>query len=166
VIIRGSKAIALSVFLLFIIFSVSTAHAHKVYVFAWVENGVVYTESSFGDRKVNKGTISVVDSSGTVLLTGETNENGEFSFDIPKTVTSDLTVKLFAGAGHQGEWKVSLQELKSSGTPETVEKAMKTKAELEKGPGASNILAGIAIIFGIAFAASTFYKIRQRKKNR
>ena len=147
----------------------SPALAHKVYVFAWAEQGVVYTESSFGDRKVNKGSIEVEDMTGTLVTDGVTDDQGNFSFKIPKDVNSNLVVKLDASMGHQAVWTVSLKEMQqamgqadSSGVSpgdlkvshDLHDLAMAQKEELEKGPSVVRIIAGIGIIFILAFAGA------------
>jgi nickel transport protein len=84
--------------------------AHRVTVFAWVENGQIYTQSKFGaGAKVNNGKISVYDDAGKELLSGQTDENGEFSFPIP--AHSALNIVLDATMGHRAEWTIPLGEL-------------------------------------------------------
>lgn len=92
----------------------SIAAAHKVIVFAWIEGDMVYTESKFpgGKRKVKNGQITVQDTEGNELLTGLTDDKGEFSFKIPKKTS--LKVILKAGMGHQGEWLIPEDEINSS----------------------------------------------------
>jgi nickel transport protein len=80
-----------------------SAIAHRVNVFAWAEGDLVYVECKFsGGKKVVGGTITVSDSSGVVLLTGRTNDQGEFSFKRPQP--TDLKIILNAGMGHRAEW--------------------------------------------------------------
>jgi nickel transport protein len=84
--------------------------AHRVNLFAWVEGGTVYVESRFPDgTKVHEGLIQVLDSAGKELLSGKTNDQGEFSFKIPKQ--DNLTIVLEAGMGHRTEWPLSRQDL-------------------------------------------------------
>ena len=87
------------------------AAAHKVIVFAWIEGDMVYTESKFpgGKRKVKNGQIVVQDTEGNELLTGITDDKGEFSFKIPKKTS--LKVILKAGMGHHGEWLIPEEEI-------------------------------------------------------
>ena len=86
------------------------AQAHKVTIFAWVEGDRVFTESKFsGGKRVQGGTVTVLDSAGNQLLEGKTDENGEFFFKTPKI--DDLTIVLKAGMGHQNSWKLSAAEL-------------------------------------------------------
>ena len=141
----------------------SPSLAHKVYVFAWAEDGMVYTESSFGDKKVNKGKIEVTDGSGAVISTGITDELGNFFFKIPEHPGSDLVVKLDASMGHQGTWRVTLEEMEGAASKAAHGDAMAKKAELEKGPSGVRIASGIGIIFALAFGAGIVNKRRRRK---
>lgn len=138
-------------------------HAHKVYVFAWVENGRVYTESSFGDKRVVGGAITVTDDGGRQLLTATTNDNGECSFPVPDAGDSGITISLEAGMGHKASWRLEASELRQADPEPALEKAMAQKKELEDGPGYKDILSGLMVIFGIAFAASVIHKARKRK---
>jgi nickel transport protein len=97
---------------LFLIFPFTTfhAHAHRVTIFAWVDGDTVHTQSKFGGGKlVNNGEINVFDPEGTLLLKGHTDENGEFSFKVPKKTS--LRIELNAGLGHQNEWIVHGEEI-------------------------------------------------------
>ena len=90
---------------------VGSASAHRVNVFAWVEGDMIHVESKFsGGRKVKAGKITVMDPRGVELLSGRTNDQGKFSFKIPKR--TDLRIVLIAGQGHQGEWTLRADEMK------------------------------------------------------
>ena len=87
-----------------------TALAHKVSIFAWVEGDTVHTLSKFsGGRKVKNATVAVFDTRGNRLLDGRTDDQGEFSFKIPKKTA--LRLELIAGAGHKGHWVVPIEEI-------------------------------------------------------
>jgi nickel transport protein len=91
-------------------FPFKPAHAHGVNVFAWVEGDTVYVESKFsGGKKVKAGKIIVTDSQDAELLKGTTNDQGEFSFKIPKKTA--LKIVLLAGAGHRAEWVIPVSEI-------------------------------------------------------
>ena len=117
-----------------ILFTHSVGYAHKVSIFAWVEGNRVFTESKFsGGKMVKNGTVEVFDESGQKLLAGKTDDNGLFSFEIPKFV--DLNIVLSAGMGHQNSWRLSAAELgtdaaertekaDSSSSPEVLEAKM------------------------------------------
>lgn len=86
------------------------ARAHNVTVFAWVEGDTVHVESKFaGGRKPQNAPIEVYDSAGKLLLEGTTDENGTFSFAVPRK--TEMRVVLKAGMGHQAEWTIPLAEL-------------------------------------------------------
>jgi nickel transport protein len=96
--------------MIYISFSAFDVHAHRVNIFAWVDGNTVHTQSKFGGGKmVNNGEISVFDPEGNLLLKGNTDENGEFSFTIPKKTS--LRISLNAGMGHQSEWTVTAEEI-------------------------------------------------------
>lgn len=156
----------------------SPVSAHKVYVFAWAEGGVVHTESSFGDRRVNNGSIEVEDMAGTLVTKGVTDDGGNFSFKIPEDVSSDLVVNLDASMGHRAIWTVPLAEMQqamgqgalsgdsSEDSKASLDLAMAQKEKLEKGPSAVKIVAGIGIIFTLAFAGAWVRgRINQRRIN-
>ena len=85
-------------------------YAHRVNLFAWVEGDTVFVECKYPDgTRVHEGVIRVFDSAGKELLTGKTNEKGEFSFKTPKQ--DDLKIVLEAGMGHRAEWPLSKQDL-------------------------------------------------------
>lgn len=91
----------------------TTVFAHRVVVFAWIEGDMVYTQSKFpGGARVHDGKISVVDDKGKSLLTGTTDDQGEFSFDLKAIrAASDLKIVLNAGMGHQASWTLTEKEI-------------------------------------------------------
>ena len=100
---------------------INSASAHRVNVFAWVDGETIHVESKFsGGKKVKAGKVVVMDPRGIELLTGDTNDQGEYSFTVPQP--SDLRIIIMAGQGHQGEWTVretELQGLEPQVTPKT-----------------------------------------------
>ncbi len=88
----------------------STALAHKVNIFAYVDNGGVSTESYFPDgRAVENGAIEVYDSQGHKLLEGACDKEGFFSFKVPKK--DDLTIVINAGMGHKNNFTLKKEEI-------------------------------------------------------
>ena len=84
--------------------------AHKVNVFAWVEDDTVCVEGYYsGGKKAKNALIEVFDPAGTKLVEGRTDEKGEFSFTIP--VKTDLKIVLTASAGHKNDFIVSASDL-------------------------------------------------------
>ncbi len=93
----------------------SVSQAHKVTIFAWSDGDRVHTESKFsGGKRVKDGKVEVFDDSGTLLLTGRTDEDGAFSFSPPRI--TDLNIVLIAGMGHQNSWRLSAAELGATET--------------------------------------------------
>ena len=87
----------------------ATVFAHKVSIFAWVEDDQVHTQSKFfGGKPVSGAAVRVSDPSGKKLLEGVTSAEGLLSFSIP--VKDDLTIVVDAGSGHRGEWTVKRGE--------------------------------------------------------
>ena len=86
------------------------ACAHKVNIFAYVENGKIFTESYFPDgKKVEGGTIEVLDGKNRKLLEGKTDKEGKFSFPIPQK--DDLTIVIDASMGHRNTFLLKKSEL-------------------------------------------------------
>lgn len=96
-----------------ITFYTAPAFAHKVTIFAWVEGDTIYTQSKFSKGRKAKGAlVTVFDTEGNRLLEGTTDENGEFSFKIPKK--TGLKIVLKASMGHMAEWKIPVEEIASA----------------------------------------------------
>lgn len=90
--------------------STTPAWAHKVNLFAYVEGGTVYTESYFVDgKKVEGGTIEVLNSGGTRIVEGKTDAQGQFSFPLGKKET--LTIVINAGLGHKNSFVLKREEM-------------------------------------------------------
>ena len=131
---------------------IEAVEAHRVVLFAWVENDTVYVESKFsGGKKVKAGKIIVTDPRGSELVKGTTNEEGEFSFKIPKK--TDLKIVLLAGAAHRAEWTISAAEFERPAGRKT--------AVPGKSPGIKEIIIGIGCILSLTGIA---VYIRNRKK--
>lgn len=101
---------------LMVLLIVSAAQAHRVNVFAWVEGDTVFTESKFpGDSPVHEGKIVALNSKGDQVLSGNTDEQGQFSFDLGPIRSAigagPLTIVLKAGMGHQNKWTLTAEEL-------------------------------------------------------
>ncbi len=91
------------------------ALAHKIHVFAWVSGNTITVEASFSaKRPLMHGTVTVKDKkSGTVLLTGQGDEKGIFSFPIPakaRQEAMDLLIIVTGSEGHQNQWLVPAAE--------------------------------------------------------
>ncbi len=99
---------------IWLVLCVTPAWAHKVMIFGWVEGDTVYTESKFsGGKKAKNCTVVVYDKEGNQLLEGKTDEQGEFSFKVPKK--TDLKIVLKASMGHMAEWVIPADEITADG---------------------------------------------------
>jgi hypothetical protein len=105
------------------------------------------------DKKMKAGKISVVDPKGNELVKGVTNEQGEFSFKIPKK--TDLKIVLLTDTGHRAEWTIAASEIKM---PAAGKKPVPQKDNAIKG-----IIIGIGCIFILTGLVAY---IRKRKKNK
>ena len=154
---------------------------------------MVYVEGTFsGGKKIIAGKIIVTDSNGVEVLSGQTNDQGEFAFKRPQQ--KELKIILEAGMGHRAEWTLPVDdghadhpadELRSEET-QTAVYAGPSRAEIEgivekalekkmkpvlkmlaesraKGPGISDILGGIGYILGLVGIAAYFHS--RKKKN-
>ena len=83
-------------------------------MWAWVEGDAVFTESKFrGGKRAIDAQVQVFDREGQQLLQGRTDNNGAFSFKVPKI--TDLRIVLTPGMGHKGEWTISESEIREAG---------------------------------------------------
>ena len=81
----------------------ANALAHRIHVFAWEEGDTVHTQSSANRGKpVTNGEIRVYNATGDMLITGNTDGKGKFSF--PRPASGMLRIELLAGPGHKGTW--------------------------------------------------------------
>ncbi|MFB0526917.1 MAG: hypothetical protein ACETVO_05560 [bacterium] len=122
-----------SIGLILVLLVGNNALAHKVNVFAYAEDGMVYTESYFSDgRKVIDSTVEVFDAKNNkLLLTGKTDKSGEFSFKIPEA--TGLRIVLTASMGHKNEYLLSEDEVRDAiGVAKLPEKSPPEKMETEK----------------------------------
>ncbi len=133
----------------------TAAHAHRVNVFAWVEDGMVRIEGTLGGgKKAKNSELKVLNAAtGEVLLTGQTDQEGLFSFPVPVEMgEAGLRVVLEAGPGHRAEWLLGAEEMRT------------TKAQRDRpatGPGLIQITVGLAVIFGLAVLALVMLKSRK-----
>ncbi len=125
-----------------LIWMVGSASAHRVNVFAWVEGDMVHVEGKFhGGKKVKAGKIVVLDSRGNELLSGLTDDQGEYSFNIPKQ--TDLRIVLSAGQGHQGEWIVRADEMSDLPSEQAIQTGTKTETPSAKKEASSETSSNI-----------------------
>lgn len=99
------------------------ALAHKVNVFAYLEDGALKGEGYFGGgSKAMNCPVKLLDAGGKLLAQGTTDKEGAFSLPLPSPLprsAAPLTVVLEAGEGHQAEYQVTAQDLGMSDQPAT-----------------------------------------------
>lgn len=108
------SSLILVIFLLFFAFS-SSALAHKVRIFAWQEGEQIITESKFsGGRPAINATVMVVNPlNGETLLSGSTDQSGQFSFPLPgdqQAQIKELDIIIDGGDGHKNHWLYAIEE--------------------------------------------------------
>ncbi|MDR2391504.1 MAG: hypothetical protein LBE84_07490 [Planctomycetota bacterium] len=92
--------------------------AHKVNVFAFVDGDAIQIECAFSrSQKVRNGKLVVTDlETGETIFEGTTDEQGLFRFRPPDEFLAaghGLNIRLYAGEGHQDDWKISPEELRA-----------------------------------------------------
>lgn len=92
------------------------ALAHRVFLFASVEQGAIVVEGRFSrNRPAQRAAVEIFEAqSGTLLVQGVTDSQGRARFAIPEELVRnpvDLRLVLDAGEGHQARWQLSAAEL-------------------------------------------------------
>ena len=119
--------------ILAVIFFSLPAFAHKISAFVDVEGNRVTVISYFNDgTPVKNGKAEVYDEeTGKLILTGRTNNKGEFSFSVKKP--SDYKVVVVAELGHKATAEVKASEFgKNSENIEDTEKSETSQETLQK----------------------------------
>lgn len=89
----------------------STAYAHKVNVFAYVEGDQVYIQGYFSDgTKAKNSEVTVYANDDQELTKGRTNEDGAFTFSTQGKQQA-LRIVLNAGMGHQASYDIPADEM-------------------------------------------------------
>jgi nickel transport protein len=100
----------IGVVLVFCLLTASSAWGHKVHVFAWVEGGIVHTESFFSNgNKVVNAQIQVFDNYGKLIMSGKTDKKGIFAFKLPACTA--LRIVLNASEGHTAEFDLAVDQV-------------------------------------------------------
>lgn len=170
-----------------------SAQAHKVNMFAFAEGKEVFVEGYFTDgKKPKKCEVIVYDAADKQLLTGLSNDDGQFSFVIP--APGGLRITFNAGEGHQAEYFLSAEELAGGENEQNISDSLTTTAvgtmpnktespssqgntsrqamiqimrsldELKERRSLSDIIGGIGIIMGIGGLFLYFQARKMTKK--
>ncbi len=92
----------------------SNVYAHKVSIYAYAENGMIFSEGYFADGTRSRNSrIEVIDAkTEEKLLEGKTGNDGKLSFKIPKAAS--LKLILHASMGHQNDYTLSEEEVREA----------------------------------------------------
>jgi nickel transport protein len=114
----------------------TSARAHGLSVFAWIEGERVMVEGKFsGGKRPVDATVRVLDLDGRELLTGRTDDQGRWAFAPPQKTA--LKIVLEAGLGHRGEWTLRAADL---GAPPEVAEAPAAQLQSRPAPQALETL--------------------------
>lgn len=93
----------------------SPAFAHRLNIFAWLENDTIMVDCNFGAGHPAKNADVTVydDTTKKAIVTGKTGDNGYYSFRVPEVVRQGhgLLIDVNAGQGHRGDWTMDASEL-------------------------------------------------------
>ncbi len=99
-----------NVVLIYIFLIPIVSYAHRVNMAYRAEgNGLIVKTWMGEDEPAAGGEFTIIAEDGNILATGEADKNGLFRWE-PPTIQS-LTIKVYAGRGHQGEISISKEEL-------------------------------------------------------
>lgn len=95
-------------------FNAAPVFAHRINIFAWLENDTVLVECNFGaNRPARNSAITVLDSTDNkALVHGVTNDKGVFTFKVPAVIRQGhgLIIEVNAGQGHKNIWRMNAAE--------------------------------------------------------
>lgn len=147
--------------ILFFLVLTFPVNAHKVVVFAWVEDGKVNVEAGFGSGKKAKNCkVEIKDAKGGLLATARTDMEGTAFFQINPDLMQAITIFVDAGQGHKGFWKIPKEEMVQSKIND--HEAEGAKKPRGTKPSVLKILIGVGVIFGLFLALSI---VHRRKKH-
>ncbi|MCF8034851.1 MAG: hypothetical protein K9K66_16565 [Desulfarculaceae bacterium] len=105
------KPLSLMLLAAALLLAAAPAAAHKVNIFAFVENGRLQGESYFpGGNKAQGCVVEVWDATGKKLAATKTDAKGGFSLPLPQG-QPPYKVVLKAGQGHQADYSLNASEL-------------------------------------------------------
>ncbi len=91
----------------------STAQAHQLNVFAFVQDGTVIVETKFSSGKIPvSGEARVLDANSEVILTLPLEEDGTVRFPLDLEVASGgMTIEVTTGEGHDDYWILTPEDI-------------------------------------------------------
>ena len=112
---RPQVSIIAALALLLVLLVSTEALAHRLNVFAWLENDSIVVECGFNrSSPLRSGLVVVFDATnGKELLQGRTDEQGRFLFAVPEEVRQGhgLRIEVNGGEGHVNDWSMTAKEI-------------------------------------------------------
>lgn len=88
------------------------ALAHRLVIYAFVEDDVIVLESHFSNgAPAAKGSITVKDGAGELLVEMPLSETGETRFAIPEGGAEGVAIEVLTDAGHEDYWILTPEDL-------------------------------------------------------
>jgi nickel transport protein len=102
---------------LIILFIPSPGWAHRLQVFAYLDQGQIVVNASFSrNRPVAHGTVHATLADGTPIFQGTTDAKGVLRFPRPDMPAGErLVITVSGGPGHQGRWVMTPEDLGFAG---------------------------------------------------
>jgi hypothetical protein len=127
-IIRKMKFFRMTASFLLLLAFAASAHAHAVVLWCYVEKGRVYVEGSFmgGNKKVQNGTVFVVNDKGEKKLAGRTDKEGKFDFAPP--CQGDMTIILQVDESHEADFDLTKEDFLAAAAEEQAAAGQKKTA--------------------------------------
>jgi nickel transport protein len=91
----------------------TTALAHQLNVFAFVEDGIVVVETKFSTGKVTvSGNVRVLDADAAVLHTLPLESDGTVRFPLdPDAAAKGITIEVITSEGHEDYWILTPEDI-------------------------------------------------------
>ncbi len=97
-------------FALLVFFQTGEARAHRMLVFARLENGQVIVEGAFAKGAPCRNCkVRATDMKGETVFSGKTDDSGQCRFSSP-SIPQDLEIRLDAGLGHMAKTRLTARE--------------------------------------------------------
>tara|TARA_R110000787_G_scaffold40266_2_gene100258 strand:- start:102 stop:437 length:336 start_codon:yes stop_codon:yes gene_type:complete len=96
-----------------VVVSATTAQAHQLNVFAFVEDGTVTVETKFSTGKIPvSGEVRVLGSDSKVLHTLSLETDGTVRFPLDAgAATEGMTIEVITGEGHEDYWILTPEDI-------------------------------------------------------
>ncbi len=163
---RHYTRLQILVWLVAALFCATPCFAHKVNVFAYEEDGVIYCETMFsGGKPALHATISVFRlSSKQTLLTGKTDGQGKFSFPLSSIShnKSPLKIEVRCDDGHLNTWTLAPEEYLASAVKTSEQKTEESHHIAKSSPGMKEVLTGLGVIFCLGILIK-FIQVRRKQ---